>query len=206
MSISYSPTSRSAPSGSLTSALDTSTPAAVMASAISRVPIEPNSLPSSPALELMVILSSASFAARASASAFLAAAAASNSARRFSNSATFSGVARIAFPWGSKKLRPKPAFTTTWSPISHNLPTFSSRITSISFILNYHNLCDGRLNFRLGLDPPANIQPCIYKCQHHQQLAQRVEQYQGDVKQHQPLNTPPLQGHHTMHYRQPDKQ
>ena len=54
------------PKGKRTSALTTSTPASVIASAISRVPIEPNNLPSSPALEAIVIsANSANLAARA---------------------------------------------------------------------------------------------------------------------------------------------
>src|SRR5690606_39523671 len=118
-----------------TSDLVTSTPAAVTASAMSRVPIEPNRRPSSPAFAAIVTDSSASLAARASASAFLAAAAASRLARRSSNSAMFFAVAATALPCGKRKLRPKPAFTVTLSPILPNLPTLSSRITSISLTL-----------------------------------------------------------------------
>src|SRR5690606_19232790 len=115
-----------------TSDLVTSTPAAVTASAMSRVPIEPNRRPSSPAFAAIVPDSSASLAARASASAFLAAAAASRLARRSSNSAMFFAVAATALPCGKRKLRPKPAFTVTLSPILPNLPTLASRLTSIS--------------------------------------------------------------------------
>src|SRR5471030_2464098 len=53
-STSCSPVVRRTPFGKRTSLFATSTPAAVTASAISRVPIEPNSLPSSPDLDEMV--------------------------------------------------------------------------------------------------------------------------------------------------------
>jgi len=56
---SYSPTVRKTPFGKRTSLFDTLTPRALTASAMSRVPIEPNSLPSSPALVVIVTFSSA---------------------------------------------------------------------------------------------------------------------------------------------------
>ena len=70
MLTSNSPMLRRAPSGRRTSLLATATPAAVIASAMSRVPIEPNSLPSSPALEAIVTPSRVlTLSARASAAA-----------------------------------------------------------------------------------------------------------------------------------------
>src|SRR5690606_9481652 len=103
---SYSPTWRMVPFGRRTSLLATSTPEAVRASAMSAVPMEPNSLPSSPAVAVMVTSSSASCAARVSAEAFLSAAAFSRSARRASKAATLAGVAAVALPCGRRKLRP----------------------------------------------------------------------------------------------------
>ena len=70
---------------------------------MSRVPIEPNSLPSSPALELIVTDPSAViFAARASAAAKVSANLASNSARRASKNSMFFLVAETALPCGIK--------------------------------------------------------------------------------------------------------
>src|SRR5690606_25810821 len=94
--------------------------------------IEPNSLPSSPALELMVKDAPSRASARAWAAASFSAAAFSSSARRSSNAFTFASVAGTALPYGSRKLRPKPALTFTLSPREPRFATFSSRITSIS--------------------------------------------------------------------------
>ena len=75
----------------------------VIESAISFVPTEPKSLPSSPAITVIVIGPIASIqAARAVASTRFADAAASNSERRASNSTKFSEVANIALPLGIK--------------------------------------------------------------------------------------------------------
>jgi hypothetical protein len=61
---------RKAPKGKRTSDLASATPAAVTASAISRLPIEPNNLPSSPALEAITTASNAvNFSARTVAAA-----------------------------------------------------------------------------------------------------------------------------------------
>ncbi len=88
---SCSPVVRRTPFGRRTSLLATSTPAAVTASAMSRVPMEPNSLPSSPALDAMVTVSSALiFSARALAAARTSASLASSSARRASKNSMFS--------------------------------------------------------------------------------------------------------------------
>ena len=64
-----SPVWRSAPFGRRTSARSTSRPAFVNASAMSRVPIEPNSLPSSPAFAVITMLTSSNWLARAWAAA-----------------------------------------------------------------------------------------------------------------------------------------
>src|SRR6185503_1031645 len=48
-----------------------------------------------------------------------------------SKRALFSAVARSALPRGSRKLRAKPSFTRTVSPIWPSRPTRSNRITSI---------------------------------------------------------------------------
>src|SRR5947209_17390261 len=55
----------------------------------------------------------------------------SRSPRIDSNRALLSDVARSALPRGSRKLRAKPSFTRTVSPIWPSLPTRSSRMTSI---------------------------------------------------------------------------
>ena len=47
-----------------------------------------------------------------------------------------SSVARNALPLGSRKLRAKPSFTRTTSPIWPSLATRSSRITSIFALLH----------------------------------------------------------------------
>ncbi len=69
---------------------------------MSEVPIEPNSLPSLPALAVMLSLKPSSAAALACADASSDAALASSSARRLSNRATLSGVASVALPPGSR--------------------------------------------------------------------------------------------------------
>src|SRR6185437_1081681 len=56
----------------------------------------------------------------------------SSSARRASKRAMLSGVARVALPSGSRKLRPNPDFTFTRSPMLPRLATFCSRMTSIA--------------------------------------------------------------------------
>ncbi|KAG1437746.1 hypothetical protein G6F57_020126 [Rhizopus arrhizus] len=97
---------RKAPSPRMTSLLLTGRPAAVKASAISRAPTEPYSLPSVEALAAMVTLAPSSLALRASASAWMAWALASYSARLASNSALLLSVAGTALPCGTRKLRP----------------------------------------------------------------------------------------------------
>lgn len=100
---SCSPVVRRTPFGRRTSLLATSTPAAVTASAMSRVPMEPNSLPSSPALDAMVTVSSALiFSARALAAARTSASLASSSARRASKNSMFFLVAGTALPCSTR--------------------------------------------------------------------------------------------------------
>ncbi len=65
MLTSKEPVVRRAPSGRRTSLFAISTPAAVAASAMSRVPIEPNSLPSSPDFDAIVTSRALTFSARA---------------------------------------------------------------------------------------------------------------------------------------------
>ena len=75
----------------------------MIASAISRVPIEPNNLPSSPDFDAIVTsLNSTILAARASAAAKTSAKLASNSARRASKCSTFACDAKTALPCGNK--------------------------------------------------------------------------------------------------------
>ena len=78
----------------------------VKASAISRVPIEPNSLPSSPDFARMITLTSCSASARALAAANSSASTFSSSARRASNFSMLKAVAGNALPCGTRKLRP----------------------------------------------------------------------------------------------------
>src|SRR6185312_9403992 len=91
-----SPALRIGPWGMRTSLRSTFTPDAVRASAMSMVPTEPNSLPSWPALALMVTVLPSSSALRFSAPDSISAACFSSSARRFSNSSMFLAVAGLA--------------------------------------------------------------------------------------------------------------
>src|SRR3974390_3543286 len=50
----------------------------------------------------------------------------------------FALVARRAFFWGNRKLRAKPSFTFTSSPIWPSFSTRSSRITCMAFLLLDH--------------------------------------------------------------------
>src|SRR6185437_3825854 len=79
----------------------------------------------------MVSLKSFIASARSPADTRCSRAAFSSSARRASNLATLSAVARVALPWGSRKLRPKPERTFTRSPMLPRLATFCRRMTSI---------------------------------------------------------------------------
>src|SRR5262249_52482024 len=72
-----------------------------------------------------------SFTATFSASPFCARLRASSSVFIDSKRVRFSLVARSALPFGSRKLRAKPARTRTTSPIWPSLATRSSKITSI---------------------------------------------------------------------------
>ena len=84
---------------------------------MSRVPIEPNNLPSSPALDTNVTSANASsLSARACAATNCSAIFASSSARRASNVSMLALVAGTALPCGKRKLRAKPDLTTTCSP------------------------------------------------------------------------------------------
>jgi hypothetical protein len=86
------------PNGKRTSALTTLTPASVIASAISRVPIEPNNLPSSPALEAIVIsANSVNLVARACAAVSCPASLLSKSVRRASKCSTFALEAKKSY-------------------------------------------------------------------------------------------------------------
>src|SRR5690606_29442588 len=91
-------------------------------------------------------------------------------------------------------LRPKPAFTETLSPILPNLPTLSSRITSISFTLSVH-LSNGQLSIacevklQLRLKPPAKIQPCIQTRHDYQQLCNDIQEEHQHIKTSHPVRT-----------------
>src|SRR5690606_13750430 len=93
---SNSPTWRIGPSPMMTSLFSTGRPAAVKASAMSRGPTEPYSLPSVEALALTVTLAPSSLARRPWASSSRALALASYSARLASNSARLAAVAGTA--------------------------------------------------------------------------------------------------------------
>jgi hypothetical protein len=70
---------------------------------MSRVPIEPNNLPSSPAFDAIVTsASSVNLTARASAAVKVSANLASNSARRASKCSTLAEDANTALPFGNK--------------------------------------------------------------------------------------------------------
>src|ERR1044071_1600748 len=77
-----------------------------------------------------------------------------------------SAVARSALPRGSRKLRAKPSFTRTTSPIWPSLPMRSSRITSI--VVTPLSCPLSSLNSRLACaraalcrDAPANIEAVV---------------------------------------------
>src|ERR1700683_4021816 len=127
-----SPTVRRGPVGRRPWLRYTLKPSRVAASAMSLVPMEPNSFPSVPALAWIVSLNSFIAAARSSAEDRCSRARRSNSARRDSERATLAGVASVALPCGRRKLRPKPERTLTRSPMLPRFATFCRRMTSIT--------------------------------------------------------------------------
>src|SRR5882672_1432339 len=99
-----SPVERIGPFGMRTSLRWTACPALTAASAMSAVPIDPNNLPSEPALALSSSLKFSKFAARVLAAARCSPAFASSSWRCASNLAMLAGVAMVARPVGTRKL------------------------------------------------------------------------------------------------------
>src|SRR4051812_42013894 len=96
---------------------------------------EPKSLPSTPAFCATCTVRPSSFAALSCASVSCCACTFSSSARRCSNSARFSRVARFALPCGIRKLRAKPSRTLTTSPSPPRFVTFSSNMICIEKLL-----------------------------------------------------------------------
>src|SRR5450432_4651647 len=124
-----SPTCFNGPSGMRTIAFSTEWPRPCSASTMSTLVTEPNRRPSTPAFCVICTLTPSSLAALSCACATLAPAAFSSSARLASISFRFSGVARLALPWGIRKLRAKPCLTLTTSPRSPTLGSFSRSMT-----------------------------------------------------------------------------
>src|SRR5215475_3484 len=114
---------------------ETAMPSAASASTMSRTETEPNSWPDSAAWRMITISLPSIFSATLPASPLALMLLASSSARMPSYLARFSVVARSALPRLRRKLRAKPSRTLTTSPIWPSLATRSSRMTSISVLL-----------------------------------------------------------------------
>ena len=95
-----SPTCLSGPPAGAPQLLSISMPCAFSASAMSAWPTEPNRRPSTPALRRDLHRHAFQLGGLAWAAARFSAWACSSSARRASNTFLFSGVARLALPWG----------------------------------------------------------------------------------------------------------
>src|SRR3954468_3646386 len=104
----------------------------------------------------------------------------------------FSSVARSALPLGKRKLRAKPSFTRTTSPIWPSLATRSSRITSI-VVLRSDWLSAGvstvqRRRLVPGREPAAQTERRIGEAEqrHQQHRPAEYEDRAVDAGQQQP--------------------